>query len=540
MASILDLGNDVKDIDNNLKPVDIPKENNEFQNTRSEAGNLIQAAKQGFSFGLQDEIDALIRSAVDADTKFSDALEIERNQFESYRKENPIKSFGAEIAGSLPFGSAGIGRTLKSTFARNAALGGLYGFNTGEDGLENRAKNAAITAPITGTFGTILQKILPTTNVDAKKLMDAGIEVTPGQANKGTVIGNVLDFLEKRVTSLPILGDMVASAFNRGTKDFQLKIYKDFADKAGIKLPKDFELLDGPSLFDDVSNEFSKKYDDVVSKLRLSKNQYIDGIKDFGSQNGLTKNQIDDLVRRATAKIVNEKNNLISGASLQETEQLLRKLSSDMSLDVTMRDYFKSITDTVFKTNIKNNSTKDAFINYEKVAQSYPFMLALTKATAKNTEGLFTPSNVLQATKTTSSAKNYASGKAPYQDISRAAARVLGQPVGDSGTQSRNLVGGIMLGGAAAGAGADGGVTLGGAAMGSLPFFSYSTPLTNKVMTKTVLPFAGAYGNSSVRPLSGEAKYRGNLMRNNQGFTNENLSRMYNTTKNKFQGLLGE
>ena len=256
--------------------------------------------------------------------------------------------------------------------------------------------------------------------------------------------------------------------------------------------------------------------------MRLNKNQYIDGIKDFGSQNGLTKNQIDDLVRRATAKIVNEKDNFVSGTSLQETEQLLRKLSSDMSLDVTMRDYFKSITDTVFKTNIKNNSTKDTFINYEKVAKSYPFMLALTKATAKNTEGLFTPSNVLQATKTTSGAKNYASGKAPYQDISRAAARVLGPRVGDSGTQSRNLVGGMMIGGAAAGAGADGGATLGGAAMGSLPFFSYSTPLTNKVMTKTVLPFAGAYGRGSNRPLSGQIENRANIVRNNYGLLGDN------------------
>jgi len=523
MASILDLGNDVKDIDNNSKPVDIPEENNEFQNTRSEAGNLGQAAAQGLSFGFQDEIDAFIQSTLDADITYSQALENQRNQFKSYRKDNPIKSYAAEILGSVPFGKLGIGNSLKSTFGRNAVLGGLYGAGTGEDGLENRATNAAITAPITGTFGTILQKILPKTNVDAKKLMDAGIEVTPGQANKGTVIGNVLDYLEKRVTSLPILGDMVASAFNRGSKDFQLKIYKDFAEKVGIKLPKDFELLDGPSLFNDVSAEFSKKYDDVVSKLRLNKNQYIDGIKDFGSQNGLTKNQIDDLVRRATAKMVNQKDNFVSGTSLQETEQLLKKLSSDMSLDVTMRDYFKSITDTVFKTNIKKHSLTDAYINYEKVAKSYPFMLALTKATAKNTEGLFTPSNVLQATKTTSGAKNYASGKAPYQDISRAAARVLGQPVGDSGTQSRSLVGGMMLGGGAmTAAGADGGVTLGGAAMGSLPFLSYSTPLTNKFMTKTVLPFAGAYGRGSARPLSGPIENRANIVRNNYGLLGDN------------------
>ena len=542
MASILDLGNDVKDIDNNSKPVDTPTENNEFQNTRSETGNLIQAAAQGLSFGFQDEIDAFIQSTLDADITYSQALENQRNQFESYRKENPIKSYSAEIAGSLPFGKLGIGNSLKSTFGRNAALGGVYGFGTGEDGLENRAKNAAITAPITGTLGTALQKILPKTNPDAKKLIDAGIEVTPGQANKGTVFGNVLDYLEKRVTSLPILGDMVASAFNRGTKDFQLKIYKDFADKSGIKLPKDYDLLDGPDLFNAVSSEFSKKYNSTVGKLNLSKSQFVDSIKDFGKGKNLTDNQITDLVRRATAKIKNSSENMVTGPALQETDQLLKKLSSDMSLDVTMREYFKEINESIFVPNIKKVSLTYAFKDYETIAKSYPFMIALTKAASKNTEGLFTPSNVLTATKTASGAKNYASGKAPYQNISRAAARVLGNPVSDSGTQSRNLVGGMMLGGGAVGSSmaTDGGATLGGAAMASLPFFSYSTPLTNKAMTKMVLPFAGKFGRSSSRPLSGEAQYRGNLMRNNQGFTNENLSRMYNTTKNKFQGLLGD
>ena len=524
MASILDLGNDVKDIDNNSKPVDTPTENNEFQNTRSETGNLIQAGAQGLTLGLQDEIDAFLQSTLQADVKFSDALENQRNQFESYRKENPIKSFSAEILGSLPFGSAGVGRTLKSTFARNAALGGAYGFNTAEDGFMNRAKNALITAPITGTLGTVLQKILPKINPDAQKLMDAGIELTPGQANKGTIFGNILDYLEKRVTSLPILGDMVASAFSRGTKDFQLKIYKDFAEKSGIKLPKDYDLLDGPDLFNAVSSEFSKKYNSTVGKLNLSKSQFVDSIKDFGKGKNLTDNQITDLVRRATAKIKNSSENMVTGPALQETDQLLKKLSSDMSLDVTMREYFKEINESIFVPNIKKVSLTYAFKDYETIAKSYPFMIALTKAASKNTEGLFTPSNVLTATKTASGAKNYASGKAPYQDISRAAARVLGPTVGDSGTQSRNLVGGMMLGGGAVGSSmaTDGGATLGGAAMASLPFLSYSTPLTNKFVTRAALPFAGNFGRSSNRPLSGEVENRANIVRNNYGLLGDN------------------
>ena len=81
-----------------------------------------------------------------------------------------------------------------------------------------------------------------------------------------------------------------------------------------------------------------------------------------------------------------------------------------------------------------------------------------------------------------------------------------------------------MLGGGAVGSSmaTDGGVTLGGAAMASLPFLSYSTPLTNKFVTRAALPFAGNFGRSSNRPLSGEVENRANIVRNNYGLLGDN------------------
>lgn len=81
---------------------------------------------------------------------------------EQFRDENPMASFASEVAPALipGVGAAGFaakgatkGAQLLRAGLAGAGTSGLYGFSEGEDGLANRAKNAATSAAIGGVVG---------------------------------------------------------------------------------------------------------------------------------------------------------------------------------------------------------------------------------------------------------------------------------------------------------------------------------------------------------------------------------------------------
>jgi hypothetical protein len=131
-----------------------------------------------------------------------------------------------------------------------------------------------------------------------------------------------------------------------------------------------------------------------------------------------------------------------------------------------------------------------------------------------------TPTNVLSAGKLGKGGSvKYATGTAPYQDIASTAKNVIGDKVGDSGTQSRLGTQSLLLGGGlgtgyAMGQGVDPLMAIGSA---SIPFASYATPITNKAMTNFVIPGASNYLRSATNPGSVEIKDRGKMMMNNMG-----------------------
>jgi len=430
-----------------------------------------------------------------------------------------VTAFGSEMAGNLPYAPLSVGKNLLSTFIRNAGMGGAYGAGTGE-GLEDRAKNAGVTAGISGTLGTILSKILPRRTPESQKLQEAGIEVTPGQANRGTLVGNIIDYFEKRATGLPIIGDFISSAFDRGSRDFQFKIFKDFAESVGIKLDNQLKDADKFTIFNKVNEAYRKKYDDAVGKLVLDKDQFTKEMTDFAISKGLNKNQANEFVRKASVEITNLKDKKITGEFVQATDRLLRDLMNDNNLTIDTKRLYEMFYEDLFDANLKMNSKTGALIAYNNVKKYYPYFKTIEKSVGKTTADTMTPTNVLSAGKLGKGGSvKYATGTAPYQDIASTAKNVIGDKVGDSGTQSRLGTQSLLLGGGlgtgyAMGQGVDPLMAIGSA---SIPFASYATPITNKAMTNFVIPGASNYLRSATNPGSVEIKDRGKMMMNNMG-----------------------
>lgn len=160
---------------------------------------------QGLLMGAGDEIKSAVRAGVKApfsDETFGQIYDKElkgtRADLESYRERHPVLSPAAEVGGAIA-GVVGTGGAslvprmgtaaakVGMAAAEGAGVGGLYGFNAGEGGLENRAKSAAVgggvgalTGGVAGSIGgrmasKAVNKAIPTTDdlrATSQKLYD--------------------------------------------------------------------------------------------------------------------------------------------------------------------------------------------------------------------------------------------------------------------------------------------------------------------------------------------------------------------------------
>lgn len=121
-------------------------------------------ALQGMSLGTADEIEAAARSLGGED--YGQALSSIRSDIERRRQEDPVLTGAQEIAGALasPVNAPRIpmmaGRPALEAATRSGAAGGVYGFATGEGGLEERAESAGEVAVPAALFGLAAEKVV--------------------------------------------------------------------------------------------------------------------------------------------------------------------------------------------------------------------------------------------------------------------------------------------------------------------------------------------------------------------------------------------
>ena len=171
------------------------KELAQMYKDRSEQINVLEGAAkaiaQGVSFGFSDEIIGAVKGAYDAattDQSFSDAydanVEEQRERLDTFQEQNPAVAYGGEILGAIGTGGglARLGlkyapklvgnapRSMIGRMGQAGAIGGaegaVYGLGTGEESLENRAKEAAKG----GMLGAVTGPLAPVIGTGAKKL----------------------------------------------------------------------------------------------------------------------------------------------------------------------------------------------------------------------------------------------------------------------------------------------------------------------------------------------------------------------------------
>lgn len=348
--------------------------------------------------------------------------------------------------------SSAMGRVVAG--AANGALGGgltpVANGNFWEQKAGQVAGGAALGGAIPGVVGGVSRVISPkaSVNPDLAKLRAEGVTPTVGQA-----LGGRWNALEEKAQSLPIAGDMIANARQRGLESFNRAAINRATSPVGGKAASIGQ--DGVAEAGDI---ISSAYDKGKSALGHFQ------IDNQGAQELTTLKQMAAALPDKERKVF---------------EQHWQLLASEVSPNGSIvADGFKRLDSKLGKESARFSGSPDAYqqqlgdalaemkrVITENAKRANPDAASQIKAadaayanlvrvegaakSAKNSGGVFTPaqlnSAVQQADRTVRK-RATARGEALLQDLAAAGQNVIGNKVPNSFTTDRMLIAGGGLG----------------------------------------------------------------------------------------------
>lgn len=353
---------------------------------------------------------------------------------------------------------------VRAPMAKAAVVGATGGALTPVQDTENFAEAKAMQTGLGAVLGPVAEKamgvVAPRITESAQKLREAGVRnLTPGQA-----FGGIPQRIEQAAESIPLVGDVIASARTQNIEQFSNAVINQSLRNINKSLPAD---ISGNEAIKFAEKEIGKAYDKLVPKLSVSQGTMVS----FATENPMplvanintivsqAAENLDDAGAAQLAKIVENnllkkfKNNELSGNVLKGAESSIGtyavkfKKSLDPNQNVigdALFDVQLALRQAVEEANPKfrNELQKinSAFADFTRVQRA--------AASAGSREGVFTPAQLMNAAKAGDITKRkgaFARGEARMQDIAQAGQQVLGSKIPDSGTPYRLGVGAAGL-----------------------------------------------------------------------------------------------
>jgi hypothetical protein len=455
---------------------------------------------------------------------------IQRNdaQYAPYSAANPMTAGAGNIAGgvasTIPLGAlAPVTEGLGATAAVGAGLGAASGAlspvdpnskNFAADKMKQMGTGAAlggVLAPLANVAGRVIS---PSVSPEVQTMLDSGVTPTPGQ-----ILGGVAQTTENKLTSVPVLGDMIKNAQQRGVQQFNRATYNDALAPIGGEVPK--SVPTGSNAVGYVNQEIGKVYKSIEPKATFTADQNFSG--DLTAiRNDLAQNapaalpQFDNIVQnQITGKLAGGAaaqpgtlpiGGTMNGAQWGDTRSAINGIArqrvlgnaspDDRSLANALGDLTGAVNDAVGRSSPPDvlptlQNANAAWARYKQIES------AAGSTGASNKGNVFSPAQYNAAVRKGSTNSQKAQNSGMNADYGAAAQSVLGSQYPDSGTVGRGLLG-LLAGGAGAGlatAPAQTMATLGGIGAASLPY----TALGQKGMAAllTARPqFAQPVGNA--------------------------------------------
>lgn len=393
---------------------------------------------------------------------FNSAVADQNSQYEASRAGNGREGIdwmraGGQAASQIPLMAATGGAT--SPIAAGTLGGALTPVTNMSNGsgasfAGEKAQQVGLGALTGGALGiaggAISGLVSPKIGAQARTLMDAGVQLTPGQ-----MFGGFAKTMEDKLTSVPIVGDVIKSAQGRAVDALNTSAYSRVIaplKKAGFDAST--PATAGREAIDSISTQVSDAYNSLVPKLTLRKDPELSGqlasLTDM-AQKGLAPAQAATYQRlMATVDQNFTAQGVSSGKTLQGMLSDLKSAAqgyvSDPSfenrqLGDALKTAQQALEDGLRRNNPlyakKLDGINEAFANLARVQMAGGMQGAAN--------GVFSGAQLSAAVKAGDKSVRdnaFARGNAFMQDLSDPAKNILGSSMANSGTADRAMAAG--------------------------------------------------------------------------------------------------
>lgn len=419
-------------------------------------------------------------------------------QYSPYSQAHPIAAGAGNIGGSLVataplaaaapiargyLGAAGIGAGLG---AATGALTPVENSSTAQQPTDfwkeklNQVGLGAATGGVMSPLAMLAGRVVsPQISDDVRTLLDSGVTPTPGQ-----IMGGGFARTEAKLSSVPVLGDLIKNAQQRAVGQFNEAAYNQALAPIGEK----FSGKVGQEGIEQVGNKIGAVYDKILPQMQMRVDpQFQAEVTNLGQMaQSLPQSQQNTFMNVLKTQIFDKlgPQGNMDGQTLKGVQSELARTAKGYLGDPSFDNRQLGAAISALRDSVDGNLTRvnppalsqqlsnanEAWANFARLRT------AAASSGAMNNEGVFTAAQLQNAVRSADKSVGKgasATGNALMQDLSGAGQRVLGSKYPDSGTVGRGLMTLLAPGGIAAGLTSAPGptlATLGGIGLGSLPY----------------------------------------------------------------------
>lgn len=365
------------------------------------------------------------------------------------------------LAAVMPAGSGLLGSTVAGALsgAASSALQPVGQLQPGQTFAGQKAGQVAGGALAGGVAGPIVsglgRVISGAGSAAQQRLAQAGVNMTPGQ-----ILGGAWQRTEDKLTSVPVLGDLIKNAQQRAAQSFNTATYNQVLAPLGQK-------YSGPIGNEGVAvvrKTIGDAYDNTLSQMQFKiDHPFVADLQNLGQMSqGLPAQQQQTFANILKTQIMGKfsPQGIMDGQTLKgvqsELSRMARGYLGDPSFDNRqLGQAISALKDSVDAALPRSNSPELAQ-QLQNANTAYANFVRLRTAAASqgamNNGGVFTAAqlnNAVRANDKSVGKGASATGNALMQDLSGAGQQVLGSKYPDSGTAGRSMLG--LAAGAAAG-----------------------------------------------------------------------------------------
>jgi hypothetical protein len=335
------------------------------------------------------------------------------------------------------------------------AVGGAMQPVVGEGTFEEQKAEQVVLGGVTGPIGEKVvagagRVLNPLVSKAEQTMRSLGVTPTTGQT-----LGGQFKTIEEFAQNLPLIGSSIENARQRVLFDFNKGVINKALQKVDDKLPAEVVGRDAIAY---ASDEVSKKYDDVLSKMSFdldfaTTSNILGALSKAKSLDSNQRQQITETLNDVVfGKFAGQK---IDGQTYKGIESDLRKKASNYANSATasereVGDALTEVLGAIKKELYFQNPKQTSKLRRIDSAYSDLSVINVAAANSGAENGVFTPkqfSTAVRQQDQTRRKTSFAKGRAKGQEISDAAVQVLGDTARSTleGRIAASAVGGFGL-----------------------------------------------------------------------------------------------